>query len=240
MTLGNIIKEYRKAHGVSQDVIASRSKLSKAYISVLERNINPQTEMPPVPSLKTINAVARALNCDFGDIYKRLDNDLKAKIDGQLPASHIELLSPKVTEDTVSFRVNADIAAGYNQPASPISDWEGASVDIPKSALRGRPPEDYFVIRIVGDSMYPHYQNGDYVLVLKQPVIDHSGDVAVLLYGDEGTIKKVEYEPGDDIMRLIPLNPEYPPHVISGCDLEECRIIGVPRLLMRDIWHHRY
>ncbi len=240
MTLGDIIKEYRMTHNVSQDVIAERSELSKAYISVLERNINPRTHMPPVPSLRTINAVARAINCDFGDIYQRLDDNLKASVDGQLPAPRIALSPPKVTEDVVSFRVNADIAAGYNQPASPISDWEGASVDIPKSALHGRPPEDYFVIRIVGDSMYPHYQNGDYVLVLKQSMIDHNGDIAVVLCGDEGTIKKVEYEPGDDKMRLIPINPEYPPHVISGCDLEECRIIGVPRLLLRNIHHHRY
>ncbi len=240
MTLGEIIKEYRRAHGLSQDVIAARSKLSKAYISVLERNINPRTEMPPIPSLKTINAVAHAINCDFMHIYERLDDNLKAIVDKQLPASLIELPSPQVADDVVSFRVNVDVAAGYNQPASPISDWEGASVDIPKSALRGRPPEDYFVIRIMGDSMYPHYQNGDYVLVLKQPMIDRSGDVAVLLCGDEGTIKKVEYEPGANEMRLIPLNPEYPPHVISGCDLEECRIIGVPRLLMRAIHHHRY
>ncbi len=229
MTLGEIIKEYRNKHKLSQDVIASRSGLSKAYISVLERNINPKTGAPPAASMKTVNAIARAIGCEFEKIYERLDDNLKENLSSQLPPA------PLVTEDVVRFRVNVDIAAGYDQPASPISDWEGASVDIPRSALRGRPMEDYFVIRIVGNSMYPHYQNGDYVLVLKQPTVERSGDVAVLLCGEEGTIKKVEFQKGSDSITLIPMNPEYPPHVITGIELEQCRIIGVPRLLIRNI-----
>ncbi len=235
MTLGEIIKEYRKKHKLSQDVIAARSGLSKAYISVLERNVNPRTGAPPVPSPKTINAIATALGCDFWQIFERLDEKLKEQVSSQLPYRGLEMPPPQVTDDVVRFRVNADIAAGYDQPAAPLSDWEGASVDIPRSALRGRPMEDYFVIRIVGNSMYPHYQNGDYVLVLKQPTVERSGDVAVLLCGEEGTIKKIEFEKGDPELRLVPLNPEYPPHVIKGVELEECRIIGVPRLLIRNI-----
>ncbi len=229
MTLGEIIKEYRNEHKLSQDAIAARSGLSKAYISVLERNINPKTGAPPVASMKTVNAIARAIGCEFDKLYERLDSKLKANLSSQLPPA------PLVTEDVVRFRVNVDIAAGYDQPASPISDWEGASVDIPRSALRGRPMEDYFVIRIVGDSMYPHYQNGDYVLVLKQPTVERSGDVAVLLCGEEGTIKKIEFQKGAESIRLVPINPEYPPHVITGVELEQCRIIGVPRLLIRNI-----
>jgi len=235
MTLGEIIKEYRVSHKLSQDVIAARSGLSKAYISVLERNVNPKTHLPPEASLKTINSVARAINCDFEDIYEKLDDEIKLSLSEHIPRMRLELTMPKVSEDVVSFRVNVDIAAGYDQPAAQLSDWEGESIEIPKSALKGRPMEDYFVIRIKGNSMYPHYQNGDYVLVLKQQTIERSGDIAVLLYGEEGTIKKIEYEKGMKEMRLIPLNPEYPPHVIKGVDLEQCRIIGVPRLLIREI-----
>ena len=58
MTLGDIIKEYRTESGLSQDVIADRSGLSKAYISILERNRNPKTGEPPVVSIKTVNLLA--------------------------------------------------------------------------------------------------------------------------------------------------------------------------------------
>lgn len=141
-----------------------------------------------------------------------------------------------VANDVVTFRVNTDIAAGYDQPAAPLSDWEGAAIDIPASFLHKRPPDDYFVIRICGDSMYPHYQDGDYVLVLKTPTLEKSGDVGVMLYnGGEGTIKKVEFVMGEDWLRLIPLNPEYAPRTISGADLEQCRVIGVPKLVIRNV-----
>ena len=69
MTLGDIIKEYRTSHGLSQDAIAERSGLSKAYISILERNRNPKTGEPPVASLKTINSIAVAINSDFDSIF---------------------------------------------------------------------------------------------------------------------------------------------------------------------------
>lgn len=143
--------------------------------------------------------------------------------------------APLVTDDVVTFRVNTDIAAGYDQPAQPLDDWEGAEVEISKSFLHGRPPEDYFVIRICGDSMYPQYQSGDYVLVLRTDVLDHSGQVAVMLHGEEGTIKKVEYKEGEAWYKLIPINPLYPPKTIEGPEVDTCRIIGVPKLIIREI-----
>ena len=36
-------------------------------------------------------------------------------------------------------------------------------------------------------------------------------------------------------MRLVPLNPNYPPVTIEGERLEHCRILGIPRLLIRRI-----
>ena len=40
MTLGDIIKKYRKETGLSQDAVAKRAGVSNAYISILERNRN--------------------------------------------------------------------------------------------------------------------------------------------------------------------------------------------------------
>lgn len=144
---------------------------------------------------------------------------------------------PQVTtsDNTVTFRAFTDIAAGYDQPASPLSDWEGATIEVPVSYLHRRPPEDYFMIRICGDSMYPHYQDGDYVLVLKSSTLDRSGQVGVMLHGEEGTIKKIEYAERENWIRLVPLNPEYMTKTISGAELEECKVIGIPKLIIRGI-----
>ena len=74
------------------------------------------------------------------------------------------------------------------------------------------------------------------MLVLKQDTLDRSGQIGVVLYdGDQATLKKVEYVNGEDWMKLIPLNPLYPPKTITGCDLEQCRILGIPRLILRNV-----
>lgn len=144
----------------------------------------------------------------------------------------IKLKSPIITDDNVSFPVIGELAAGYEHIA--MEDWSGETIEIPESYLKGRKREDYLVLSVKGDSMYPHYQNGDKVLILKQDCINESGDIAAVIYdGEYATLKKVEYK--KDAVRLVPLNPEYKPREISGADLEQFKIIGIPRLLVRDI-----
>lgn len=56
-----------------------------------------------------------------------------------------------------------------------------------------------------------------------------------MLVGDEGTLKKVEYVNGEDWLRLVPINPAYPPQKITGEELTKCKVIGIPKMLIRDI-----
>ena len=66
MTLGELVHTYREEHGMTMQEFADRSQLSKAYISMLERNRNPKSGKPPVPSLETIRAISRVIGADFG------------------------------------------------------------------------------------------------------------------------------------------------------------------------------
>ena len=75
MTLGDLIKEYRSDHKLSMDEFAQRSGLSKAYVSILERNVNPSTGKPAVPSLETIKGVSSAMGIDVNDLVSALDGD---------------------------------------------------------------------------------------------------------------------------------------------------------------------
>lgn len=84
--------------------------------------------------------------------------------------------------------------------------------------------------------MYPLYNEGDKVLILRQTVVGASGDIGVVSYdGELATIKKIEYTQGEEWIRLVPINPIYKPEIIEGCRLEQFRIIGIPRLLIREI-----
>lgn len=144
------------------------------------------------------------------------------------------LYAPRVSEDVVTFDVLGGIAAGEYTHAGQM-DAVMDKVDIPLHYLRGRPASDYFVLRVEGNSMYPLYMDGDLVLVLKTPTLQRSGQIGVIRHGEDATLKKVEFVMGEDWMKLIPLNPEYVPMTVSGADLEEWRVEGVPRLVIREI-----
>lgn len=75
MILGDLIKEYRQEHSCSMDQFAKLSGLSKAYISILERNVNPVNGKAIIPSLETIKAVSLAIGMDFNDVIAMLDGD---------------------------------------------------------------------------------------------------------------------------------------------------------------------
>lgn len=140
--------------------------------------------------------------------------------------------SPNVTDSFVSFPIIGDVAAGYEHFA--FEDYTNGELDIPVSWLKGRSKEDYFVLRITGDSMYPTYQDGDLILVLRQNTADHSGQICVAEYEDDkATLKRVEF--GSGWVRLSPVNPQYPPVLIKGEDLEHFRVLGLPKVLIRNV-----
>lgn len=150
------------------------------------------------------------------------------------PTESIPYPAPRITEDTVTFPVIGEVAAGYEHIA--VEDWDGDTIEIPAQYLRGHNVSEFFVLTVNGESMYPLFVPGDKVLVLKQSTLNKSGDIGVIRYdGDTATLKKVEYVTGEDWMRLVPLNPNYPPRTIEGADLDACSVLGVPRLVLREL-----
>ena len=146
----------------------------------------------------------------------------------------IDLNAPSVTANFVSFPVIGEVAAGYGHFAD--ENWSEGNIDIPVTWLKGRPYSDYFILRISGDSMYPMYQDGDLVLVLKQTTMNHSGEIGVVVYDDDkATLKRVEYVMGEDWMKLSPVNPQFPPVMIRDERLEHCHVLGIPKMLIRKI-----
>ena len=76
MTLGNIIKEYRISHEMSMDAFSEKSGISKAYISLLEKNKHPKTGKAIAPSIQCIKQSADAMNMDFNDLFNMLDGNV--------------------------------------------------------------------------------------------------------------------------------------------------------------------
>lgn len=89
-----------------------------------------------------------------------------------------------------------------------ILDWE----EIPPEWTSGG--REYFGLKVKGDSMYPKYLDGDTVILRKQRTCDNGDDCAVMVNGDDSTLKQVRLHE-DGSIELRPLNPSYPPRTFS-------------------------
>lgn len=75
MKIGELIYKFRKEHSLSMGELSNMTGLSKAYISMLEKNINPSTNKPIVPSIHTIQSCAKAFGLTLDEIISQLDAD---------------------------------------------------------------------------------------------------------------------------------------------------------------------
>lgn len=75
MKLGEYLKNYRKEHQMTMQELADSCGFSKAYISLLEKGINPTTKKPFSPTLQALNKIARATKQDLDSLLKQLDGE---------------------------------------------------------------------------------------------------------------------------------------------------------------------
>ncbi len=146
------------------------------------------------------------------------------------------LLYEKFPSESIYYiPVFATVPAGFDH-ALDTTSYDGEIQEVPVSITNGYAREDLFVFMVSGDSMYPALLDGDRVLVVRTSSVE-SGDIAVISYRDfeDGTVKKVMYEPNCDYVDLIPLNARYNPVRIQGEALEGVRVIGKVIYLFRKI-----
>lgn len=94
MKLGDLIREYREQHHMSQRQFALRCGLSNGYISMLERGENPKTHKPVTPTLQQMKKLADGLRMTTTDLFGLVDD---------MP---VELSTDKEKPDTQSVELN--------------------------------------------------------------------------------------------------------------------------------------
>ena len=75
MKLGEWLKEYRMEHGLSMQSFADACGFSKAYVSMLEKGVNPTTNKPVSPTMQTFEKIAKATSQDVDTLLKILDDE---------------------------------------------------------------------------------------------------------------------------------------------------------------------
>lgn len=74
MRLGEIVEKYRTERKMSQRQFAEICDLSNGYISMLEKNINPKTGQPVVPTVPSIKKIADAMHMSMHDLFTMADD----------------------------------------------------------------------------------------------------------------------------------------------------------------------
>ena len=202
MTIGERIKYYRLAAGLTQQELADKIGVKLAAVSKYE--LGTVDNLP----ISRVERIADALGVTGGQIMGWEENDM---IDS-------EILVPVV----------AEIAAGFDK--QPIRDYELDRFPVPSVYAKGRRTDELFIIKVRGDSMYPMYQEGDHILAVRTPTVE-DGEVAILQYEDNATIKRVERV--KDGLRLIPINPMYKSETVT--DSDKVRVVGKPLVLIREL-----
>lgn len=206
------IKEIRQMKGLTQKEVCLALNIPQNTFSQYENNKRE-------PDNETLKEIADFFNVSTDYLLGR-DSTPNYK-------------SMFLSEDVTYMEVIGSVKAGYDGLI--CEEHTGERVPIPTAFFRGGHKEDFFLLKVSGNSMYPKLVDGDIVLVHRTSSVD-SGTIAVLLYdGEDVTVKTVKFVYGEDWLDLIPTNPEYETKRIEGFELEKCRVLGKVVKLIRDL-----
>lgn len=172
---------------------------------------------------KDRNDVSRDLEIPYSTLTDWYNGNIYPRIDKiQLLANYFDIQKSDLVEDKSKLNNNkhvfpllGTVKAGYDYLASEnIVGYIAIEKNVPD-------PEDYFALKVTGDSMQPILYENDIIVVHKQNDVEN-GQVAIIILGEEATVKKVvKY---DDYIELIAFNSYYPPKKIYKND--DFKIIG--------------
>ena len=208
MTLGDVISAYRKEHNLSMEKFGELAGMSKAYVSMLERN-RTQRGDEPSPSIEMYRNVAKAIGIDVDELIRKVDG--KISFPTNLPSNILPM--PQFVKKP---RLGA-IACG--KPI--LAEEDAEEFDMVPNDVKSA-----FTLRCKGDSMVnARIFDGDIVYIRSQPEVEN-GEIAAVRIGEEATLKKVYFTPGSDRITLRACNPMYPDMEYEGDTLNDIEILG--------------
>lgn len=217
MTLGDIIGNYRKTHDLSMDSFSERSGISKAYISLLEKNKHPKTGNPIVPTLSTIKKIANGMNTDVDSLLRTLDDNQEVSLEVQNKSVDFINISNVAPIELKKYPLLGEIACG--EPMFCNEDRESYIIS-------GTGIDADFCLKFHGDSMInARILDGDIVFIKIQEEVKN-GELAAVIIDNEATLKRINYYSEQEMIILKPENPKYPDIILQNESLNKIRILG--------------
>ncbi len=206
MTTGERIKLLRKEHNLTQEELGAKIGVQKAAIQKYEKGT--------VKNIKRDSLIKLAKYLDTTPEY------LLGWDDTPQNANIVD------ESEFVMIPVVGRVAAGLSCFAeNNITDYE----PVHKNSINS--DEQYAFLRVVGDSMYPVFMEGDLVLVRCQTSVDSGSYGVVTIDGENGVVKRIVY--GKDFIELQSINPMYPPRRFTDEDVLRIRVFGLVKEIKR-------
>lgn len=213
MNIGNRLRDLRNKKGMTQEAVGERLGVNKATVNRYETG---------VIDIKRTIAIKLADILNSNPAYIMGWSDDPAPIITHLPKNMRFLENASQINVPVIGRVAAGLSCYAEEN---IVEYE------PFPASEIVPGEEYVCLRVVGDSMYPKFEEGDTVLVRVQPSVDSGSYAVVIIDGEDGVIKRVVYD--DDYIELQSINPMYPPRRFEGADVLRIHVFGLVKEIKR-------
>lgn len=207
MSFGAYLKKTREEKGLGLNQLSLKSGVSSSQISRIE---NGKMGTPKVPTIKKL---AFGLGIDEAKLLS---------IAGYLPepTKTTENIIPIKPDDVINVPVVGTIKAGPNGVA--FEDHQGTEIVMTNGLDISY---EYFYLIVSGDSMTGDgIFDGDYALIKKTQNFCNGDICAVIVDGEEGTLKHVTRS--DDSIVLTASNSKYPPRVFVGNRMNELLISG--------------
>ena len=191
--------------GLKQTDLVERTKISKGSLSSYVSGRY-------APKQNNIYLLAKALNVN-----------VEWLMGADIPMTYFKEVRSVDHNPAVQIPVLGRVAAGI--PINAVEetiDWEEIPAEMAGS-------DEYFGLRIKGDSMSPRIMDGDTVIVRRQDDADTGDIVIAIVNGDDGVCKKLRKT--DSGIMLISLNPAYDPMVFDHSDIDTIPVNIIGRVV---------
>lgn len=191
--IGNFIKNYRGVMSLRE--FADKCGISHTHLDSIEKGFDPRTGKPVRVTVDTLKKIASAMNMSVNDLLIQ-SGDVKLE---ELNFDNAEYVNP--TTDSVKIPILGRIPAGI--PFEAIEDQFTIDYEeIPLSWLKGG--NQYFALKLEGDSMEPEYHNNDIVIFKKTNICESGQDCCIKINGFDATFKRIKKQ--ENGIMIIPLN----------------------------------
>ena len=219
MTFGEIIYKVRTDKGMTQDELAHavgyKSRSSIAKIESGERDA----------SQSMIAALAKALDTSPSALMG-WDNDTDLSLTAQPQFRGINVLDKN---NIYMIPIFKSVSAGFGAYADDqICGYEPIYLESKREA------EETIAIAVRGDSMYPKIEEDDLVVVHKQDYFENGDIVVAVVCGENDGFVKRAFQT-EEKLTLESINPSYPPMTFSGSKLDDIKIMGVVKKIIKSV-----